>query len=186
MITWGMFGSVVSGLLAGVIIGQITEYYTSDEYKPTRGIADQAVMGPATVIIDGFANGMFSSALPVVTIVIGILAGVYFCRRFHDISMGLYGIGFAAVGMLSTLGITLATDAYGPIADNAGGNAEMSRSGTGSPQTHRRPGFAGQHHGRHRQGFCHWLGGPDGIGPDGGLHRRNPHLDPAARRRRHL
>ena len=126
MITWGIFGSVVAGLVAGVVIGQITEYYTSDGYKPTRGIADQAVMGPATTIIDGFANGMYSSALPVITIVIGILLAFKFAGGFSHISMGLYGIGFAAVGMLSTLGITLATDAYGPIADNAGGNAEMS------------------------------------------------------------
>ena len=129
MISWGIFGSVVSGLAAGVIIGQITEYYTSDEYKPTKGIADQAVMGPATAIIDGFANGMYSTGLSVVTIVIGIVCAFAFAGGFSDISMGLYGIGFAAVGMLSTLGITLATDAYGPIADNAGGNAEMSGLG---------------------------------------------------------
>ena len=128
-ITWGIFGSVVSGLVAGVLIGQFTEYYTSDEYKPTRGIADQAKMGPATTIIDGFANGMYSSGLPVITIVIGILCAFAFAGGFTTPSMGLYGIGFAAVGMLSTLGITLATDAYGPIADNAGGNAEMSHLG---------------------------------------------------------
>jgi K(+)-stimulated pyrophosphate-energized sodium pump len=125
-ISWGIFGSVVSGLAAGVIIGQITEYYTSDEYKPTKGIAHQAKMGPATVIIDGFATGMYSTGLSVVTIVIGILLAFKFAGGFRDFSMGLYGIGFAAVGMLSTLGITLATDAYGPIADNAGGNAEMA------------------------------------------------------------
>ncbi|MBE0535543.1 MAG: sodium-translocating pyrophosphatase [Phycisphaerae bacterium] len=129
MITWGIFGSVVSGLAAGVIIGQITEYYTSDEYKPTRGIAEQAVMGPATAIIDGFANGMYSTGLSVVTIAIGILCAFGFAGGFENIGMGLYGIGFAAVGMLSTLGITLATDAYGPIADNAGGNAEMAGLG---------------------------------------------------------
>ena len=129
MITWGIFGSVVSGLIAGVIIGQITEYYTSDEYKPTRGIADQANMGPATAIIDGLAVGMFSTGWSVVTIVIGIICAFAFAGGFADLSMGLYGIGFAAVGMLSTLGITLATDAYGPIADNAGGNAEMSGLG---------------------------------------------------------
>jgi len=128
-ITWGIFGSVVAGLLAGVIIGQLTEYYTSDEYGPTRGIAEQANMGPATTIIDGFATGMFSAGLPVVAIVIGILCAFGFAGGFSNISMGLYGIGFAAVGMLSTLGITLATDAYGPIADNAGGNAEMSGLG---------------------------------------------------------
>ena len=128
-ITWGIFGAVVAGLVAGVIIGQITEYYTSDEYKPTRGIAGQAVMGPATTIIDGLAVGMNSTGLCVVTIVIGIIAAFAFAGGFRDISLGLYGIGFAAVGMLSTLGITLATDAYGPIADNAGGNAEMSHLG---------------------------------------------------------
>ena len=129
MITWGIFGSVVSGLIAGVIIGQITEYYTSDEYKPTQGIADQANMGPATTIIDGIAVGMFSTGWSVVTIVIGIVCAFAFAGGFGDLSMGLYGIGFAAVGMLSTLGITLATDAYGPIADNAGGNAEMAGLG---------------------------------------------------------
>ncbi len=126
-ITWGIFGSVVSGLAAGVIIGQATEYYTSDEYAPTKGIADQAVMGPATTIIDGLATGMYSAGVPVVTICIGILCAFGFSGGFSgNFNMGLYGIGFAAVGMLSTLGYTLATDAYGPIADNAGGNAEMS------------------------------------------------------------
>jgi K(+)-stimulated pyrophosphate-energized sodium pump len=128
-VTWGIFGSVVAGLLAGVIIGQFTEYYTSDEYSPTRGIAEQTKMGAATTIIDGLATGMFSAGLPVVAIVIGILCAFGFAGGFENISMGLYGIGFAAVGMLSTLGITLATDAYGPIADNAGGNAEMSGLG---------------------------------------------------------
>jgi K(+)-stimulated pyrophosphate-energized sodium pump len=128
-ITLGIFGSVVSGLLAGVVIGQLTEYYTSDEYKPTRGIAEQANMGAATTIIDGLATGMFSAGWPVVAIVIGILCAFGFAGGFTNISMGLYGIGFAAVGMLATLGITLATDAYGPIADNAGGNAEMAGLG---------------------------------------------------------
>ena len=125
-ISWGIFGSVVSGLIAGVLIGQFTEYYTSDTYSPTRGIADQAPMGAGTVLIDGFATGMFSSGLPVITIAVGIICAYAFAGGFTHITMGLYGIGFAAVGMLSTLGITLATDAYGPIADNAGGNAEMS------------------------------------------------------------
>jgi K(+)-stimulated pyrophosphate-energized sodium pump len=128
-ITWGVFGSVISGLVAGVLIGQFTEYYTSDEYKPTKGIADQAEMGPATTIIDGLATGMYSAGLPVITIVIGILCAFGFAGGFTNMAMGLYGIGFAAVGMLATLGITLATDAYGPIADNAGGNAEMSGLG---------------------------------------------------------
>jgi K(+)-stimulated pyrophosphate-energized sodium pump len=125
LITWGIFGSVVSGLLAGVVIGQITEFYTSAEFKPTKGIAEQANMGAATTIIDGFATGMFSTGGSVITIAIGILCAFGFAGGFSNLSMGLYGIGFAAVGMLSTLGITLATDAYGPIADNAGGNAEM-------------------------------------------------------------
>jgi len=126
MISGGIVLSVISGLAAGVIIGQATEYYTSDEFKPTQGIADQALMGPATTIIDGLATGMYSAGLPVITIVIGIICSFGFAGGFRDLSMGLYGIGFAAVGMLATLGITLATDAYGPIADNAGGNAEMA------------------------------------------------------------
>jgi len=126
MIPWGIVFSVIAGLAAGVIIGQATEYYTSDEYAPTRGIAEQAEMGPATTIIDGLATGMFSAGMPVITIVVGIICAFGFAGGFSNMSMGLYGIGFAAVGMLSTLGITLATDAYGPIADNAGGNAEMS------------------------------------------------------------
>ncbi|MBN2103330.1 sodium-translocating pyrophosphatase [bacterium] len=125
-IPWGIFGSVVAGLTAGVIIGQGTEYFTSDEYKPTRGIAQQALQGPATTIIDGIAVGMFSTWIPVVTIVAGIIAAFASAGGFTNFSMGVYGIGFAAVGMLSTLGITLAADAFGPIADNAGGNAEMS------------------------------------------------------------
>ncbi len=126
MISGGIVLSVIAGLAAGVIIGQATEYYTSAEYQPTQGIAGQAVMGPATAIIDGLATGMHSAGIPVITIVVGIICAFGFAGGFHDMSMGLYGIGFAAVGMLATLGITLATDAYGPIADNAGGNAEMS------------------------------------------------------------
>jgi K(+)-stimulated pyrophosphate-energized sodium pump len=125
-ITWGVFGAAVSGLVAGVIIGQATEYYTSDGYKPTQGIAEQSQTGPATVIIEGMAVGMFSTWLPVLTIVGGIIAAYSFAGGFHNFAMGVYGIGFASVGMLSTLGVTLATDAFGPIADNAGGNAEMS------------------------------------------------------------
>jgi len=128
-ISWGIFGSVVSGLAAGVLIGQFTEFYTSAEYSPTRKLASDANMGAATTIINGFANGMYSSALPVVAIVICILSAFGLAGGFTHISLGLYGIGFAAVGMLATLGITLATDAYGPIADNAGGNAEMSGLG---------------------------------------------------------
>ena len=125
-ITWGVFGAVVIGLAAGVIIGQATEYYTSDEYKPTKGIAEQALQGPATTIIDGIAVGMSSTWIPVVTIVLGIMGAFWAAGGVQEFAMGVYGIGFAAVGMLSTLGITLATDAFGPIADNAGGNAEMA------------------------------------------------------------
>ncbi len=126
IISYGIFGSICSGLVAGCIIGLLTEYYTSDEYKPTKGIAEQAKMGPATAIIDGIAVGMYSTGWPVVTIVVGILCAFGFAGGFEDFSIGLYGVGFAAVGMLATLGFSLATDAYGPIADNAGGNAEMS------------------------------------------------------------
>ena len=129
IITWGIFGSVVAGLIAGCVIGLLTEYYTSDAYGPTIGIADQAKMGPATAIIDGLAVGMFSAGYPTVTIVIGIMCAFGLAGGFTDFAMGLYGVGFAAVGMLATLGFSLATDAYGPIADNAGGNAEMSGLG---------------------------------------------------------
>ncbi len=125
-VTWGIFWAVVIGLAAGVIIGQATEYFTSDEYKPTKGIARQAQQGPATTIIDGLAVGMYSTWIPVVTIVLGIMGSFWAAGGAQHFAMGVYGIGFAAVGMLSTLGITLATDAFGPIADNAGGNAEMS------------------------------------------------------------
>ena len=127
---WQMALSVLSGLLAGVIIGKITEYYTSHSYKPTQKLAASAQTGPATVIINGVGLGMISTAVPVVTIAVAILLAYGFATGFHysvdTLSMGLYGISIAAVGMLSTLGITLATDAYGPIADNAGGNAQMS------------------------------------------------------------
>ncbi|MEE4286150.1 MAG: sodium-translocating pyrophosphatase, partial [Mariniphaga sp.] len=125
-VTWGVFWAVVIGLAAGVIIGQATEYFTSDEYKPTKGIAKQAQQGPATTIIDGLAVGMYSTWIPVVTIVLGIMGAFWAAGGAQHFAMGVYGIGFAAVGMLSTLGITLATDAFGPIADNAGGNAEMA------------------------------------------------------------
>ena len=127
---WQMALSVVSGLVAGVVIGKITEYYTSHSYKPTQKLAESAQTGPATVIINGVGLGMISTAVPVVTIALAILLAYGFATGFHfstdTLSMGLYGISIAAVGMLSTLGITLATDAYGPIADNAGGNAQMS------------------------------------------------------------
>ncbi|WP_227806787.1 sodium-translocating pyrophosphatase [Sedimentisphaera cyanobacteriorum] len=128
-ITWGIFAAVITGLIVGVIIGQITEYYTSDEFAPTKSIAEQTQMGPATTIIEGISAGMYSTGFTVATIVIGILLAYGFSGGFNNPAMGLYGIGFSAVGMLSTLGITLASDAYGPIADNAGGNAEMAGLG---------------------------------------------------------
>ena len=129
--------SVITGLLAGVIIGQATEYYTSHSYKPTQRISEAGLTGSATVIIKGIGTGMISTCIPVVTIGVAIMLSYLFAIKFdfehmmtsENMSFGLYGIGIAAVGMLSTLGITLATDAYGPIADNAGGNAEMSELG---------------------------------------------------------
>lgn len=129
---WQVSLSVVVGLLAGVIIGKATEYYTSQSYRPTQKVAESSKTGPATVIISGLGLGMLSTAIPVVTVGFAIVLAYLCANGFHiaftaqNLSMGLYGIGIAAVGMLSTLGITLATDAYGPIADNAGGNAEMS------------------------------------------------------------
>lgn len=131
----GVSFSVITGLVAGVVIGQATEYYTSHSYKPTQKIAEAGVTGSATVVIKGIGTGMISTCIPVLTIGIAIMLS-YMCANGFDLTMsagsisrGLYGIGVAAVGMLSTLGITLATDAYGPIADNAGGNAEMSELG---------------------------------------------------------
>ncbi len=129
---WQVSLSVVVGLLAGVIIGKSTEYYTSQSYTPTQKVAESSKTGPATVIISGLGLGMLSTAIPVVTVGVAIVLAYLCANGFNiefnaaNLSMGLYGIGIAAVGMLSTLGITLATDAYGPIADNAGGNAEMS------------------------------------------------------------
>ncbi len=129
---WQTSLSVVVGLLAGVIIGKATEYYTSQSYKPTQKVAESSKTGPATVIISGLGLGMLSTAIPVVTVGFAIVLAYLCANGFNieftaaNLSRGLYGIGIAAVGMLSTLGITLATDAYGPIADNAGGNAEMS------------------------------------------------------------
>ena len=124
-------GSVITGLVVGIIIGQSTEYYTSQSYRPTQRISEAGKTGPATVIISGIGLGMISTAIPVISVATGIILSFLFASGFDftNVSMGLYGIGIAAVGMLSTLGITLATDAYGPIADNAGGNAEMCALG---------------------------------------------------------
>ena len=135
---WALIScSVVVGLVVGVVIGRATEYYTSQSYKPTKKLAESGTTGPATVIISGVGLGMISTAIPVLAVVVGIMLSYWFASGFDfaNVAMGLYGIGIAAVGMLSTLGITLATDAYGPIADNAGGNAEMS--GLGEAVRHR-------------------------------------------------
>ena len=123
--------AVIVGLLVGIIIGRSTEYYTSQSYRPTRQLAESGKTGPATVVISGIGLGMVSTTIPVIAVVAGIILSYWLAAGFDltNVSMGLYGIGIAAVGMLSTLGITLATDAYGPIADNAGGNAEMSGLG---------------------------------------------------------
>jgi K(+)-stimulated pyrophosphate-energized sodium pump len=122
----GVYWSVLSGLVAGVLIGFSTEYYTSSSFKPTRFIAEQSLTGPATVIIGGLAVGMMSTAIPVIVVGIAILLSFFLCGGAANFNSGIYGVGISAVGMLSTLGITLATDAYGPVADNAGGNAQMS------------------------------------------------------------
>ena len=122
----GVYWSVISGLAAGVIIGLSTEYYTSSGFKPTRAVADSSLTGPATVIINGMAVGMMSTVVPVLVVGAAILTSYFMSGGAANFNAGLYGIGISAVGMLSTLGITLATDAYGPVADNAGGNAEMS------------------------------------------------------------
>jgi len=122
----GVYWSVLSGLIAGVLIGLSTEFYTSSSFKPTRSIADASLTGPATVIIGGIAVGMMSTAIPVIVVGIAILVSFFLSGGAANFNAGIYGIGISAVGMLSTLGITLATDAYGPVADNAGGNAEMA------------------------------------------------------------
>ncbi len=123
---WGLWLAVITGLVAGVVIGKATEYYTSADYAPTQALANETKTGPATVIIGGLAGGMASTWLPVITVIVGIIASFGFAGGFTRVTLGLYGVAVAAVGMLSTLGMMLATDAYGPIADNAGGNAEMS------------------------------------------------------------
>jgi len=122
----GIWGAMMAGLIAGNIIGYFTEYYTSDSYKPTQALANETLTGPATLIIGGLSLGMLSTLIPVVVVVIATLAAFFLSGGFANPGMGLYGIGLSAVGMLATLGITLATDAYGPVADNAGGIAEMA------------------------------------------------------------
>jgi len=122
----GIAWAVITGLVAGLLIGLCTEYFTSSQYSPTKRIASAAKTGPATLIIEGLSVGMLSTTFPIIIICTAIVASFYFSGGFQNFSLGLYGIGITAVGMLSTLGITLATDAYGPVADNAGGNAQMA------------------------------------------------------------
>ncbi|NLI38289.1 MAG: sodium-translocating pyrophosphatase, partial [Clostridiaceae bacterium] len=123
----GIFWAIVSGLVAGNLIGFITEYFTSDTYKPTKRLAETSLTGPATIIIGGLSLGMLSTAVPVIIVGAAVLASFFLAGGAANFNLGLYGVGISAVGMLSTLGITLATDAYGPVADNAGGIAEMSK-----------------------------------------------------------
>ena len=125
----GIYGAILSGLVAGVLIGYTTEYYTSDTYKPTQNLADTSKTGPATIIIGGLSLGMASTALPIIIVGVSVMASFFFSGGWENFNQGLFGVGLSAVGMLSTLGITLATDAYGPVADNAGGIAEMSGLG---------------------------------------------------------
>ncbi len=123
---WAIYFAILAGLIAGVLIGKFTEYYTSDSYKPTKNLAATSETGTATIIIGGLSVGMLSTLLPIVIVAICVLVAYFVCGGATSVSMGLYGIALAAVGMLSTLGITLATDAYGPVADNAGGIAQMA------------------------------------------------------------
>jgi len=123
---WGIWIAILSGLVGGLIIGYSTEYYTSYDYPPTKAVSAQGITGPATIIISGIAEGMKSTWAALATIIVAIMLAYTFAGGQHEFTLGLYGVGIAAVGMLATLGITLATDAYGPIADNAGGNAEMT------------------------------------------------------------
>ncbi|MFC1807860.1 sodium-translocating pyrophosphatase [Candidatus Omnitrophota bacterium] len=125
----GVYYSILTGLFCGIVIGLSTEYYTSTKYKPTKSVAESSLTGPATVIISGLSVGMFSTAIPVLAVGTAVLGAFYLSGGASNFHAGLYGIGISAVGMLSTLGITLATDAYGPVADNAGGNAEMAGLG---------------------------------------------------------
>lgn len=163
--------AVISGLIAGVMIGYFTEYYTSDSYNPTKNLAKSSNTGSATIIIDGIALGMSSTAIPVIIIGISVIISYFTAGGMASFEDGLYGVGLSAVGMLSTLGITLATDAYGPVADNAGGIAEMS----GLPDIVRERTDAldslGNHDRRNRQRFCNRLGGTDRACTDSFIHR---------------
>jgi K(+)-stimulated pyrophosphate-energized sodium pump len=162
----GLWGAIVIGLLTGIVIGKSTEHYTSAEHAPTQMVAKSAQTGPATVIIAGIGNGKISTVIPVVAVMVGIVGAFAMAAGglgMDKLPMGLYGIGFAAVGMLSTLGVTLATDAYGPIADNAGGNAEMSGLG---PEVRQRTD-ALDSLGNTTAAICYRICRPDGPGPAG-------------------
>ena len=174
----GVFVAVLSGLAAGVAIGAITEYFTSDTYKPTQRLAASSETGSATVIISGLSLGMLSTVAPVVIVGVSVLISYFCAGGTESFSMGLYGVGVSAVGMLSTLGITLATDAYGPIADNAGGIAEMTRHARRGAPAHRCAGFPGQHYRRYGQGLCHRLGRAYGAGAYRLLYRQGADAGP--------
>ena len=167
----GLFIAIIAGLLAGILIGYFTEYYTSDTYKPTQKLADTSETGSATLIIGGLGLGMKSTAIPVILVGIAVLVSYFICGGAANFNAGLYGVALSAVGMLSTLGITLATDAYGPVADNAGGIAEMAGPWRRGSQPHRRPGLPGQHHRCHRQRLCDRLRRADRSGSGCFLHR---------------
>ena len=169
VVWWRLWISIAIGLVAGLVIAWGTEYYTSYEHPPTQRIAKQAEMGPATVIISGIAEGMKSTWVPLITVVVAILVSFIAAGGTDMFLMGVFGVGIAAVGMLSTLGITLATDAYGPIADNAGGNAEMSRQ---EPYVRERTDMLdslGNTTAATGKGFCDWFCGAYGAGTSGGV-----------------
>ena len=171
---WQLSLSVLSGLAAGVIVGKVTEFYTSHSYRPTRKLASSAQTGSATVVINGVGLGMRSTAIPVITIAIAILLAYGFATGFvfspNTLSVGLYGISIAAVGMLSTLGITLANGRLRPHRRQRRRHRRDDRHGSAGPRAHRRPRLSGQHHRRHRQGLRHRLRRPHRPGPAGFLH----------------
>ena len=163
-----LFGSVICGLVAGLAIGKITEYFCSDKYKPVHKIAEAAETGAATVVIEGIGTGMLSTIAPICLVALAIIGAYTFGNMAFPnavveqggIAVGLFGVGLAATGMLSNTAITIGVDAYGPVADNAGGIAEMAGLARGGARPHRRAGCRGQHHRRHRQGLRHRLRRP--------------------------
>ena len=148
--SWGVYIAILSGLVGGCVIGYFTEYYTSDTYRPTRELAQESETGSATIIIGGLSLGMRSTMVSILVVAAAVLLSFFAAGGAKSFDQGLYGIGIAGVGMLSTLGITLATDAYGPVADNAGGIAQMA-------ELPEEVGLPGEHHCRHRQRLCHRL-----------------------------